>query len=145
MASIFRQIHKTFCLASLAVLSLGGASNLWAQTTDGSKAAASAVDLAMYTGPDRQARLIAGAKKEGTLTVYHVYPALSKVMAAFTQKYDIKTKAWRAGSEAVLQRVISEARGNKFEVASCKTMHPKTKPLRVKNCCKKCARCFTRT
>ena len=88
----------------------------WSQTAEVSKASPSVAELALYTGADRQARLIAGAKKEGTLTVYHVYPALTKVMAAFTQKYDIKTKAWRAGSEAVLQRVISEARGNKFEV-----------------------------
>jgi iron(III) transport system substrate-binding protein len=116
MTSPSRQILKPFCLASLAALSLSFAPTLWAQNNEPLKASASVVELAMYTGADRQARLIAGAKKEGPLTVYHVYPALSKVMAAFTQKYDIKTKAWRAGSEAVLQRVIAEARANKFEV-----------------------------
>jgi len=77
---------------------------------------ATAIELALYTGPDRQARLIEAAKKEGVLTVYHVYPALTEMMAAFTKKYGIKTKAWRAGSEAVLQRVTTEAKGNKFEV-----------------------------
>jgi iron(III) transport system substrate-binding protein len=116
MISTSRHILKPFCLASLAALSMSFAPTLWAQSTEPSKAPASVVELATYTGADRQARLIAGAKKEGALTVYHVYPALSKVMTAFTQKYDIKTKAWRAGSEAVLQRVISEARANKFEV-----------------------------
>ncbi len=73
-------------------------------------------ELAVYTGPDRHARLIEAAKKEGVLTVYHVYPALTEMMAAFTKKYGIKTKAWRAGSEAVLQRITTEAKGNKFEV-----------------------------
>jgi iron(III) transport system substrate-binding protein len=73
-------------------------------------------ELALYTGPDRQARLIEGAQKEGTLTIYHVYPALTEMMAAFTKKYGIKTKAWRAGSEAVLQRITTEAKGNKFDV-----------------------------
>jgi iron(III) transport system substrate-binding protein len=37
-------------------------------------------------------------------------------MAAFTAKYGIKVKAWRAGSEAVLQRFSTEARGGRFEV-----------------------------
>jgi ABC-type Fe3+ transport system substrate-binding protein len=29
-------------------------------------------------------------------------------MAAFTKKYGIKVKQWRAGSEAILQRIVSE-------------------------------------
>lgn len=73
-------------------------------------------ELATYQGEDRQARLIEAAKKEKGLTVYHVYPALPKLMEAYTKKYDIKTRAWRAGSEAVLQRLVTEARGNRFEV-----------------------------
>ncbi|UCU94954.1 ABC transporter substrate-binding protein [Hydrogenophaga taeniospiralis] len=73
-------------------------------------------ELAEYQGADRQVRLIEAAKKENGITVYHAYPALSNVMTAFTKKYGIKTRAWRAGSEAVLQRLITEARGNRFEV-----------------------------
>ena len=73
-------------------------------------------DLAMYQGADRQERLLELAKKEGDLNVYHVYPALPAVMAAFTKKYGIKVKAWRAGSEAVLQRVMAETRGGRHEV-----------------------------
>jgi iron(III) transport system substrate-binding protein len=61
-------------------------------------------------------RVVAAAKKEGELSVYHVYPALPVVMAAFTKKYGIKVKPWRAGSEAVLQRVATEARAGRYEV-----------------------------
>ena len=73
-------------------------------------------DLALYQGADRHDRLVEAAKKEGELSVYHVYPNLPVVMAAFTKKYGIKVKAWRSGSEAVLQRVTTEARGGRFEV-----------------------------
>ena len=73
-------------------------------------------DLATYTGADRHDKLVELAKREGELSVYHVYPALPVVIAAFTRKTGIKVKAWRAGSEAVLQRVSAEARGNRFEV-----------------------------
>ena len=73
-------------------------------------------DLALNQGADRHDKLVELAKKEGELSVYHVYPALPVVMAAFTKKYGIKIKAWRSGSEAVLQRVSAESRGNRFEV-----------------------------
>ena len=79
--------------------------------------AASASELALYAGADRQVKLLDAAKKEsGELSVYHVYPNLPVVMAAFTKKYGIKVKAWRSGSEAVLQRLIGEARGGRYEV-----------------------------
>jgi iron(III) transport system substrate-binding protein len=73
-------------------------------------------DLATYSGADRHDKLLELAKKEGELSVYHVYPALPAVIAAFTKKYGLKVKAWRAGSEAVLQRVSAESRGGRFEV-----------------------------
>jgi iron(III) transport system substrate-binding protein len=73
-------------------------------------------EMARYGGPDRAAKLLAAAKAEGgELSVYHVYPALTQVTAAFTKKYAIPVKPWRASSETVLQRLVSEARGNRFE------------------------------
>ena len=73
-------------------------------------------EMARYTGPDRAAKLLAAAKAEGgELSVYHVYPALTQVTAAFTRKYGIAVKPWRSSSETVLQRLVSEARGNRFE------------------------------
>jgi iron(III) transport system substrate-binding protein len=74
-------------------------------------------EMAAYQGPDRRDLLVAAAKKEaGEISVYHVYPSLPSIMAAFTNKYGIKVKAWRSGSEGVLQRVVSEAKGNRFDV-----------------------------
>lgn len=73
-------------------------------------------EMAVYQGPDRTAKLLAAAKAEGgELSVYHVYPALTSVIAEFTKKYGIPVKPWRSSSETVLQRLMSEARGGRFE------------------------------
>lgn len=103
---------KFSVMATLMLALMGQAS---AQVVDASKPM-SIAELAVYQGPDRQAKLIEGAKKESGLSVYHVYPALTNIMNEFGKKYNIKVKSWRAGSEAVLQRVTSENRGNKFDV-----------------------------
>jgi iron(III) transport system substrate-binding protein len=71
--------------------------------------------LALYQGPDRQAKLIEAARREGELNVYHAYPRLSAMLDAFGKKYGIKVKSWRSGSEAILQRITSETRGGRFE------------------------------
>lgn len=76
----------------------------------------SGLDFATYTGPDRNELLVAAAQKEGEVSVYQAYPALSVVEAAFTKKYGIKVKSWRADSETILQRVVTEARGGRNEV-----------------------------
>lgn len=71
--------------------------------------------LALYQGADRHARLVEAARKEGELTVYHAYPRLTAMLDAYSKKYGIKVKAWRSGSEAILQRLTSEYRGARFE------------------------------
>jgi iron(III) transport system substrate-binding protein len=86
-------------------------------------------EIATYTGADRQERLLEGAKKEGELTVYHAYPQLSAVTAAFTKKYGIKVKNWRSGSEGILQRVTSEARGRKNDVDIVQVNAPESEAL----------------
>ena len=96
-----------------AAVLIGAGLPLLARAQDAGKAAR---DLALYQGPDREARLLELAKKEGELSIYHVYPALPAVIAAYTKKYGIKTRVWRAGSEAVLQRVSTESRGGRHEV-----------------------------
>ena len=106
-----RPMHRRTALALVGGALATSAAPAFAQ--DAGKAAR---DLALYTGADREARLIELAKKEGELSVYHVYPALPAVMTAFTKKTGIKVRAWRSGSEAVLQRVLAEARGGRFEV-----------------------------
>ena len=106
--------RKIIALAGVWI-ALAGVPGAWA--ADASRSTMSVAELAAYQGTDRQERLLAAAKAEGgELSVYHVYPALPVVMNAFTAKYGIKVKAWRSGSEGVLQRVMSEARAGRAEV-----------------------------
>src|SRR5215510_10093345 len=78
------------------------------------RARAQAADPRQFTGPDREAKLIAGAKKEGTLTLYSsaVLEDMNAVAAGFQKKYGVKVNLWRGGSEEILQRTVTEARGN---------------------------------
>ena len=74
-------------------------------------------ELATYTGADRTERLIAGAKREGTLTLYTsaAVEDMAAVTAAFQKKYGVGVKVWRASSENILQRGVTEARGGRFD------------------------------
>jgi len=69
----------------------------------------------MYRGADRDARLVERAKKEGVVTWYtSMSPAESRPLAdAFEKKYNIKVTLWRAAGDKVIQRIISEASGNR--------------------------------
>jgi iron(III) transport system substrate-binding protein len=102
-----------FCALTL----LGGPFYAKAQTPAGP---------AHLTGPDRTARLIAGAKKEGTLTLYSSLPTpvMTDVIGAFTKKYAVKVSLWRGGSEEIMQRVITEARGQHAAVDVIETAGP---------------------
>jgi iron(III) transport system substrate-binding protein len=98
-----RTFLKTFlCVAALAITG----------------AAAAETSLATYQGADRMDKIIAAAKKEGTLTLYTTIaekdlPALIK---PFESKYGIKVNVWRAGTDKVLQRTLVEAKANRNEV-----------------------------
>lgn len=75
-------------------------------------------DIATYSGPDREKRLVEGARKEGELMFYGSVPVadIAVLTEAFTKKYGIKVKAWRGDSEAMLQRVLNEAKARRYEV-----------------------------
>jgi len=77
-----------------------------------------AVEVARYHGPDREKRLVEGAKKEGELMFYGSIPVadMAILVEAFTKKYGIKVKAWRGDSEAMMARVINEAKARRYEV-----------------------------
>jgi ABC-type Fe3+ transport system substrate-binding protein len=76
-----------------------------------------AEDLASYVGADRMAKLIAGAKKEGSVAVYSsaAMDDMAAVIAAFEKKYGVKVRLWRGSSENIVQRAVAEARGGRFE------------------------------
>jgi iron(III) transport system substrate-binding protein len=75
-------------------------------------------DIATYQGGDREQRLVEGAKREKELTFYSSIPIddISALVAAFDKKYGVKVKVWRGDSEGMLQRILNEARGRRFEV-----------------------------
>jgi iron(III) transport system substrate-binding protein len=74
--------------------------------------------IASYQGADREQHLLEGARRERELTFYSSLPPddLMALTAAFDRKYGVKVKVWRADSEAVLQRILNEARGRRFDV-----------------------------
>ena len=71
-----------------------------------------------YTGPDRTEKIQAAAKKEGALTLYTTFAEkdLPPLIRPFEEKYGIKVTVWRAGTDKVLQRTITEARAGKYDV-----------------------------
>ncbi len=81
-------------------------------------AALAQADIASYQGPDRAQKLLEGAKKEGTLTIYTsaTVDDMNALTSAFQKKYGIKTNVWRASSENIIQRAATEARGGRFDV-----------------------------
>jgi iron(III) transport system substrate-binding protein len=99
-----RGLAKVFVSLVLLAAAAGG----WAQNTQ------NVASIALYEGADRQAQLIEGAKKEGSLTLYETIPIeyIRVITAGFEKKYGVKVNFWRASSESVLQRVLTEARGN---------------------------------
>lgn len=80
-------------------------------------------ELAAYAGPDRTERLIAGARREGSITVYSSFTVdeLKILGSAFEKKYGIKLTTWRSSSEDILQRAVVEARGSRYDVDAIET------------------------
>ncbi len=88
-------------------------------------------DVFRYRGADRDARLVGRAKQEGMLTLYtSLAPTESKPLAdAFEKKYGVRVDLWRALSDKVVQRVITEAQGKRFTVDVVETNGPEMEML----------------
>jgi iron(III) transport system substrate-binding protein len=71
-----------------------------------------------YQGADRMEKIVAAAKKEGTLTLYTTIAEkdLPAIIKPFEEKYGVKVNVWRAGTDKVLQRTIQEARAGRHDV-----------------------------
>jgi iron(III) transport system substrate-binding protein len=95
---------RRFAAAVLALTMLDGA-------------AAAQPGVLTYAGPDRAQRIVEGAKKEGTVTLYSsaTVADMNPQIAAFEKKYGIKVRLWRAASEDVARRVINEQRAGRHE------------------------------
>ena len=86
----------------------------------------------MYQGADREARAARrGAKKEGEVVIYTSLNLKDSVplTEAFEKKTGVKAQLWRASSEKVLQRAITEARAGRFTCDILETNGPEMEAL----------------
>lgn len=115
-----------FLILLFAVIAAGCGSSAPAETSG-----ASLAELALYEGDDRLQRLIEGAQREGEITIYTSAQTsdLGPVVAAFEEKYGIRASIWRAGSEAVLNRALQEARAGRHTVDVIETNGPELESL----------------
>lgn len=83
-------------------------------------------DVYRYRGADREQRLVEGAKREGSVVLYtSLAPTESRPLAdAFRKKYGVKVELWRALSDKVVQRVITEGRAKRNAVDVVETNGP---------------------
>jgi len=91
-----------------------------------------AAEVASYDKPDREQKLVEGAKKEGALTIYTSAQVkdMGALVSAFEKKYPgVKVEMWRASSEKVLQRAVQEARGNRFTMDIAETNGPELESM----------------
>ena len=87
----------------------------------------------LYEGPDREQRLLEGARREGGRLTYYTSMAerdTRRLVAAFEAKYGIKVSTWRSGKNKVLQRVVSEARAKRAEASVVLNPSPEMEALR---------------
>src|SRR5256885_6779237 len=87
--------------------------------------------LALYQGVDREQRLVKGALAEREINLYSslVLEDLNALSAAFEKKYGVKLKFWRAASEKVVQRTVTEARAGRFDFDVVETNGPELESL----------------
>src|SRR5262245_15510823 len=109
-------------LPAALLLMLGSAAG--AQTSDKSA-------IFLYQGADRDQRLAEKARAEGTLTLYTSMATTESgpLASAFEKKYGVKVQLWRALSENVLQRALTEARGGRPAMDVVETNAPEVEAL----------------
>ena len=106
--------------AALAAIALAAFSHAGAQSPGKND------EIYRYRGADRDTRLVERAKQEGTVVVYtSLAPTESKPLAeAFEKRYGIKVELWRALSDKVVQRAITESQARKNAVDVIETNGP---------------------
>ncbi|MBI3048407.1 MAG: extracellular solute-binding protein [Acidobacteria bacterium] len=110
---------------SLAACALLAALPVVAQTPEGNDA------IFRYRGADRDTRLVARAKQEGSVALYtSLAPSESKPLAdAFERKYGVKVALWRALSDQVVRRAVTEAQAGRRTVDVVETNGPEMEML----------------
>src|SRR5258706_9103397 len=82
---------------------------------------------ALDESADRSARLVANAKREGSLTLYASMAEkdLIRLVSEFERRYAIKVKVWRSGKNNVLRRAVTEAGPSRFQAATAHKPPPR--------------------
>jgi iron(III) transport system substrate-binding protein len=98
----------------------------WAQA-----GASEGLAIYSYRGADREQRLIAGAREEGALAWYTSMATTESapLAQAFERRYGVKVQLWRALSENVLQRALTEARSRRRGMDVVETNAPEVEAL----------------
>src|SRR6195256_5069666 len=116
-----------FCVAAILCMTVGlGVASARAQASGPDTSA-----IYLYKGADRAERLVAKAREEGTLTFYTSMATTESgpLAQAFEKKYGVKAQLWRALSENVLQRALTEARGGRRSMDAVETNAPEVEAL----------------
>lgn len=115
-----REIRPLLWQMILVPLVLLCAGSTWAQDEAKNRT------IYIYKGADRDKRIIEGAKKEGQVVVYTSLNVKDSgpLTDAFEKKYGIKVQLWRAGSEKVLQRAVTESRAGRHAFDIIETNGP---------------------
>ena len=92
-------------------------------------------EIAAYQGPDRIERLIAGAKKEGALSLYtsRVAEDTTPVVDAFAKRYGVEVQVWRASNQVIVQRAVNERRAGRCPADVVSSGTPALEPLQREN------------
>jgi iron(III) transport system substrate-binding protein len=110
-------------LGALAAPALAALWSLPAMAADSS--------LLNSTAPDRQQKLEAAAKAEGSLSLYTSIASkdVQPLIEPFEKRYGIKVNVWRASGDTVLNRIITEQRGRRFTVDAVHISAPELEAL----------------
>ena len=83
-------------------------------------AAQTSESILLYQGPDREKRLLEGARKEGQVIIYAamiVNQALRPLLDAFNKKYPgVRASYWRGDSEDIAAKLAAESRAKNLLV-----------------------------
>jgi iron(III) transport system substrate-binding protein len=89
------------------------------------------LNVSSYKGSDRAERLLAGAKKEGELMLYSSLTPDDQLRFKddFKRRTGVTLNFWRGSQTNILQRLIGETRGGRFEFDVVETNAPQLEAL----------------
>jgi iron(III) transport system substrate-binding protein len=126
MSDSHRAGRRAFHFAALAALA-----SPWVARAQKAGAASPHRAVFMYQGADRERRLLDEAKKQREVVMYTSLNLKDSVpiTEAFEKKTGIKVQLWRASSEKVVQRAVTEARAGRFSPDILETNGPEMEAL----------------